>query len=85
MDSRVHRGRTEDGFTGALEAQTSKMPSSGYLAFAIGSMAVSVTPKTMGKDEWALFVGQWVAPFLIIGVHNKLVKQHGSDAYSRAA
>ncbi len=85
MVSKVYRGQTEDGFTGALEAQTTKMPSSGYLAFAIGSMAVSATLKMMGKDDWALFVGQWAAPFLIIGVYNKLVKQNGSDAYSRAA
>ena len=28
----------------------------------------------------ALFIGQWAAPFLILGIYNKLVKQHGSDA-----
>lgn len=32
-----------------------------------------------------LFVGQWAAPFPIIGVDKKLVKQHGSDAYSNPA
>jgi hypothetical protein len=32
-----------------------------------------------------LFVGQWAPAFLILGVYNKLVKQHGSDAYSKAA
>jgi hypothetical protein len=85
MQSKVYRGKQEDGFTGALEAQTSKMPSSGYLAFALGSMAVSAILKGVGKDDWALFVGQWAAPFLIIGVYNKMVKQHGSDAYSNAA
>jgi hypothetical protein len=25
-------------------------------------------------------VGQWAAPFLIMGTYNKMVKQHGSDA-----
>ncbi len=85
MESKVYRGQSEDRFTGALESQTSKVPSSGYLAFAIGSMAVSAILKATGRDEWALFVGQWAAPFLIIGVYNKLVKQQGSDAYSRAA
>lgn len=85
METKVYRGQQEDNFTGALEAQTSRMPSSGYLGFAIGSMAVSATLKILGKDDWALFVGQWAAPFLIIGVYNKLVKQQGSDAYSRAA
>jgi hypothetical protein len=28
----------------------------------------------------ALFVGQWAAPFLLLGIYNKMVKQHGSDA-----
>jgi hypothetical protein len=43
-------------------------------------MAVSAILKNSGKDNWALFVGQWAAPFLILGTYNKMVKQHGSDA-----
>jgi hypothetical protein len=35
--------------------------------------------KSQGKNHDALFVGQWVAPFLIVGLYNKSVKQHGSD------
>jgi hypothetical protein len=79
------RGEREDVFTSAIETQTSKVPSSGYLAAAIGSMAGSAALKILGKDEWALFVGQWAPAFLIMGVYNKMVKQHGSDAYTRAA
>jgi hypothetical protein len=45
-------------------------------------MVGSAILKIVGKDEWALFVGQWAAPFLIMGVYNKMVKQHGSDATS---
>ncbi len=85
MESRVYRGQSEDSFTGAIESQTSKIPSTGYLAAAVSSMAASAVLKIMGKDEWALFVGQWAPAFLIMGVYNKLVKQLGSDAYSRAA
>jgi hypothetical protein len=33
----------------------------------------------------ALFVGQWAAPFLILGIYNKLVKQRGSDASTPTA
>jgi hypothetical protein len=73
----------EDRFTSAIESQTAKLPSSSYLGFAIGSMAISATLKLMGKDDWALFVGQWAPAFLIIGVYNKLVKQQGSDASDR--
>jgi hypothetical protein len=48
-------------------------------------MAGSAVLKIMGKDNWALFVGQWAPAFLIMGVYNKMVKQHGSDVYSKAA
>jgi len=83
MEMRVEKGRaTEDRVTGAIESKTSQIPSSGYLAAALGSMAGSLILKVAGQDNWALFVGQWAAPFLIMGVYNKMVKQHGSDALS---
>jgi hypothetical protein len=86
MNKKVREGESrEDTFTGTIEAQTSKLPSSTFLGLALGSMAVSLTLKVMGKDDWALFVGQWAAPFLIMGNYNKMVKQHGSDAEYRAA
>ena len=72
-------GQREDRFTGALENQTAKTPSSIFLGLAIGSMAASAVLKIVGKNNWALFVGQWAAPFLIMGNYNKMVKQHGSD------
>lgn len=76
-------GESEDRYTGAIESQTSKVPSSIFLGMALGSMAASLVLKIMEKDEWALFVGQWAAPFLIMGNYNKLVKQHGSDYGSK--
>jgi hypothetical protein len=81
MDTRVERGESgEDNFTGTIERQTSKAPSSLFLGLALGSMATSLILKLARKDDWALFVGQWAAPFLIMGNYNKMVKQHGSDA-----
>lgn len=86
MDTKVMQGQaTEDRFTGAIESTTAQVPSSAFLGLAIGSMAASFTLKMMGKDDWALFVGQWAAPFLIMGNYNKMVKQHGSDGLQRAA
>ncbi len=86
METKVVRGQaSEDQFTGALESQTSQLPSSLFLGLAIGSMAVAAILKISGKNTWALFVGQWAAPFLIMGNYNKMVKQHGSDALSKAA
>ncbi len=76
-------GEAEDRYTGAIESQTSKLPSSIFLGLAVGSMAASLILKVMDKEDWALFVGQWAAPFLIMGNYNKMVKQHGSDRESR--
>jgi len=85
MQDKVRNGVAEDRVNGAIEAQTSKIPSSGYLAAAFGAIAASAMLKIVGKDDWALFVGQWPAAFMLMGVYNKIVKQHGSDAFSKAA
>jgi hypothetical protein len=84
MESKVYSGQAEeDRVTGTIERQTSQLPSSLFLGLAIGTMAASAVLKIVGKDDWALFVGQWPAPLLIMGNYNKMVKQHGSDARSR--
>lgn len=81
MDHRVRRGEIrEDQITSFLEKQTAHAPSSSWLGAAIGSMVASLALKAAGKNHAALFVGQWAAPFLLIGIYNKLVKLHGSDA-----
>ena len=65
MDTRVERGQaSEDRVTGAIERQTSMVPSSLFLGLALGSMAVSAFLKISGKNHWALFVGQWAAPVI---------------------
>jgi hypothetical protein len=79
-DYRVAKGEAkEDQVTAAIEKFTAQIPSSVYLAAALTSMAVSVGFKISKKEHMALFVGQWAAPFLILGIYNKLVKIHGSD------
>ncbi|HEV2645943.1 MAG TPA: hypothetical protein VGU46_06210 [Acidobacteriaceae bacterium] len=80
-DYRVAKGEaTEDQVTASIEKFTAQIPSSVFLAAALASMAVSLGMKAAKKEHGALFVGQWAAPFLILGIYNKLVKQHGSDA-----
>ena len=64
----------------SIEQQTAKLPSDVFLWAAFGSMAGSLVFKMTGKDHHALFVGQWAPAFLILGLYNKLVKLHGSDA-----
>lgn len=85
-DYRVRAGEIEeDQVTSMIESQTAKVPSSFFLAAAIASIVASMIFKAAKKDHAALFVGQWVAPFLIIGNYNKLVKLHGSDGSSNAS
>ena len=63
----------------AIEEQTAKLPSDLFLWAAIAAITVSLGFKIAGKDDKALFVGQWPAPFLLLGLYNKLVKLEGHD------
>lgn len=69
----------EGKLTKAIEKQTAKVPSIIYLTAAVLSMTGSMTLKLMGRKNSALFVGQWAAPFLILGIYNKIVKTKGHD------
>ena len=83
-DYRVKAGEaSEDQITALLESQTAKLPTSFFLAASLTSMAASLILKAQNKDNMALFIGQWAAPFLLLGIYNKMVKQHGSDALTR--
>ena len=71
--------RKEGPVAKAIEKQTARLPSDLFLWAALGSMGLSATMKAMGKNSTALFVGQWAAPFLILGLYNKVVKLEGHD------
>jgi len=63
----------------SIEEQTAKLPSDLFLWASLGSMALSLTAQMAGKKHTSLFFGQWAAPFLILGLYNKLVKLQGHD------
>ena len=63
----------------SIEQQTAKLPSDIFLWAAGGSIATSAILQLTGRPKASLFVGQWVAPFLLLGVYNKIVKVAGSD------
>ena len=69
----------EGAITKTIEQYTSAVPSGVYLSLAIGSIGLSALLKLSGRDQGAQFVGHWVPTILILGLYNKLVKQHGSD------
>lgn len=62
-----------------IEEQTAKLPSDLFLWGALASLGASLFFKVKGDTENSRFVGQWVSPFLLLGVYNKLVKIGGSD------
>ena len=66
-----------------IETETSKLPSDVFLWAALGSMALSAGFKMAKNKHTSLFIGQWAAPFLLLGIYNKLVKQHGHDSTSQ--
>ena len=73
---------TEGPIARTIEQQTAKLPSDAFLWAAVGSMGASAALQLMGKKNLSLFVGDWVAPLLLFGVYNKIVKTQGSDRYS---
>ena len=78
--SMSHGGSHEEGsLARTIEQQTAKLPSDTFLWAAVGSMGASALLRIMGKKHASLFVGDWVAPMLLFGVYNKIVKLHGSD------
>lgn len=79
MDNLKSKTHTEGQVTKKIEDQTARLPSTLFLSLALGSMALSLTLKLMGKKHDALFVGQWAAPFLLLGTYNKIVKTQGHD------
>jgi hypothetical protein len=79
MDATQNPQHKEGPIARNIEEQTAKLPSDLFLWAALASMGVSLTLKCLGKKHTALFVGQWAAPFLLLGVYNKIVKLEGHD------
>jgi hypothetical protein len=76
---RANGGAKEGKVAKAIESETAKLPSDLFLWTSVGAMATSLTLKLLGKEHVALFIGQWAAPFLLLGIYNKIVKVEGSD------
>ena len=70
---------SEGAVARTIESQTAKLPSDTFLWAAVAAMGGSLLLQSTGRRHESLFVGQWVAPFLLFGIYNKLVKIAGSD------
>lgn len=75
MEKDIKEGKTAK----KIEEYTAEVPSDAFLWTAFGAMGASLTLKLCQKDHLALFVGQWAAPILLMGLYNKIVKVEGSD------
>lgn len=64
----------------SIEQQTAKLPSDLFLWAALGSIGASLIFELSGAEKKANFIGHWAPTFLILGLYNKMVKLHGSDA-----
>jgi hypothetical protein len=72
---------SEGSVARGIESRTAKLPSDLFLWSALGSIAVAFVLEVTGNEEKSRFVGQWVAPILLLGLYNKIVKVAGSDRW----
>ena len=70
---------SEGSLAKSIEQQTAKIPSDVFLWAAGGAIATSAVFQLLKRPKASLFLGQWVAPFLLLGIYNKIVKVAGSD------
>lgn len=84
MATMLEQGKKAEGkIARGIESKTAELPSDLFLWAAAGSIVGSLALKISGRDNEAVFVGQWAPTFLILGLYNKLVKIEGHDALSR--
>lgn len=69
----------EGALARTIEEQTARLPSDIWLWGALGSMGIALYLRLNNRKDESLFVGQWAAPLILVGVYNKLLKVVGSD------
>lgn len=79
MKNHLNNNAEEGTVAKKIESVTAKVPSDVYLWTAMAAMSTSLCLKLMRRPHLALFIGQWVSPFLLMGIYNKIVKTEGHD------
>jgi len=80
VKAQPNRRHSEGPIARSIEEETAKLPSDAFLWAAGAAVGTSLALRLMGRSQTSTFVGQWVAPILICGLYNKMVKTHGHDA-----
>jgi hypothetical protein len=78
--SREQPDTKEGELTKTIEQYTASIPSSTYLAVAVGAMGISLVAQLTGRGKWGNFIAQWVPTWLLLGVYNKIVKTEGHES-----
>ena len=84
MSANLNPQHREGPVAKTIEEQTAKLPSDIFLWASLGSIGASLALQLMGKKHTSQFLGQWVAPFLLLGLYNKIVKVEGHDQMDRS-
>ena len=53
---------------------TDNIPEETWYWLSLGSIGASALLKFSGKDNWALFVGQWPPTFILFGLYHRLIR-----------
>jgi hypothetical protein len=53
---------------------TDRVPEQAWYWAALGSIGIAALLKLLGRDTWAIFVGQWPPTFLLFGLYHKLLQ-----------
>ena len=62
----------------SIETTMAKIPPDAWLVAALGSIGISLLLKMNGRRDDSRFVGDWAAPFLLLGVYTKLLKMESA-------
>jgi len=77
------KNRKEGKMTRMIESQTAKVPSVVFLCAAGACAAAAITLKCLRKGKAGLMVGQFIAPMMLLGVYDKIVKTGGHDMHHK--
>jgi hypothetical protein len=82
MATNYNTAHKEGPVARTIEKQTAKLPSDIFLWAGLGILAAAGVMQFTKPKNIGLFVGQWAAPILIMGLYNKLVKLEGHEGAS---
>lgn len=73
----------KNGIIATVEEKLTDLPCNVYFGSAATIAGVAVAFRLFGKKSQSRFFGQWIAPFILLGVYSKLKKsaqKHREDA-----